>query len=116
MTRENLSAKKAKKKRYLLREKNEKNQRKCVTKMGDEYTNISKKEKLSFCLWSIKENLEVQEELLGFHQFTNIKSQTIVNAIIDALLKYNIQFKICRGQPYDGASNILGKRVALLQE
>ena len=47
--------------------------------MGDKYTEISNKEQLSLCLQFGKEDLEVQEDFLGFYQLTNIKTETIVN-------------------------------------
>ena len=78
--------------------------------MGDEYTDISIKEQPSFCLRSVKEKLEVQEDFLGFCQLTNIKSEMIVNAIKDALLRFNLQLQNWRGQTYDGASNMPRKK------
>ena len=65
---------------------------------------------ISFCLRSVNENLEVQEDFLDFYQLTNIKSETIVNAIKDILLGFNLQLENCRGQTYDGASNMLGMK------
>ena len=41
--------------------------------MGYDYANISNKEELSLCLHSVKENLRVQEDYLGFLRVTNIK-------------------------------------------
>ena len=46
--------------------------------MGNEYMDVSNKEQLSICLGSVKENLEVQENFLGFYQLTSIKSEVIV--------------------------------------
>ena len=52
--------------------------------MVDDYTDISNKEQV-LCLRSAKENLEIQKDFIDFYQLTNIKGQTIVNAIKDAL-------------------------------
>ena len=79
--------------------------------MGNEYTGITNKEQLSLCLWFVKENLEVQKDFLGFYQLTNIKSKTIVNAIKDVLLRFNLQLENCRGQTYDCASNTQGQKL-----
>ena len=65
--------------------------------MGNMYSDISKKEQLSFCLWSVKKDLEILEDFLGFFQLTNIKNETIVNAVKDALLIFNFQFENWRG-------------------
>ena len=72
----------------------------------DEYTDISSKEQLSLCLPSVKEDLEVQEDFLAFYQLTNMKSETIANAIKDALFRFNLQLENCRGQTYVGVSNM----------
>ena len=64
----------------------------------------------------IEENREnvffYKERRVGFYQFTNIKSETIVNAIKDALLRFNLQPENCKGQTYHGASNMLSKNIA----
>ena len=73
---------------------------------GDEYTDISNKEQLSLCLPSVKEDLEVQEDFLTFYQLRNMKSETIANAIKDALFRFNLQLENCRGQTYVGVSNM----------
>ena len=78
--------------------------------IGHKYTDISNKEQLSLCLQSVKEVLELQEDFLGFYQLTNIKSESIVNVIKDTLLTFNLQLEKCRGQTYDGASNMLGEK------
>ena len=48
--------------------------------------------------------------LSDFYQIRDIKSDTIVEAIIDILLRLQLDFKNLRGQTYDGASNMLGKK------
>ena len=53
---------------------------------------------------AVKENLEVQEDFLGLYQLVNLKSESTVNAIKDALLRFNLQL-----ETYDGGSNIGGK-------
>ena len=40
----------------------------------------------------------------------NIKSNTIVRVIKDILIRLNLSFENCRGQTYDGASNMMGKK------
>ena len=52
--------------------------------MVNDYTDISNKEQV-LCLRFAKENLEIQEDFIDFYQLTNIRGQTIVNAIKDAL-------------------------------
>ena len=47
---------------------------------------------------------------LSFYELPNIASDTIVSAIKDYLTRFNLPLSDLRGQTYDGASNMLGKR------
>ena len=47
--------------------------------------------------------------VLGFHRLSNIKSAHTFQETKDALLQVEISMDHCRGQAYDGVSNILGK-------
>ena len=80
------------------------------TIMTDDYTDITNKEQFSFCIGTVDDNLEVMEDFLGFYELQNIKIVRVVNAIKDTLLRFNFSLQHCRGQTYDGASNIMGKK------
>lgn len=84
--------------------------RKFFSLMADEGTDVSNIEHLSFCVRSVDDNLDVSEDFIGFYELDNIKSETIVNAIKDILLRCHLNLDDCRGQTYDGASNMMGKR------
>jgi hypothetical protein len=78
--------------------------------MCDEYTDISNKEQLSICVRWVDDNLEAHEDFLGYYQIPNIKSDTIVSAIKDALTRFELPLTNLRGQTYDGASNMMGHK------
>ena len=78
--------------------------------MTDEYTDNTNKEKFSFCIRTVEDKLEVKEDLLGLYELENIKSVTVVNAINNILLRFNVTLQHCRWQTYDGASNMMGKK------
>ena len=82
----------------------------------DEYTEISNKEQLTLCLRWVDELFNIHEDFLGFYQLENIKSDTIVSVIRDALLRTKISLDNCRGQCYDGASNMLGKKSGVAKQ
>ena len=65
---------------------------------------------LSICVRTVNDNLEVFERFLGFYEIPNIRSETIVTAIKGALIRMQLPLSSCRGQTYDGASNMLGKK------
>ena len=76
--------------------------------MCDEYTDISNKEQLSFCVRWIDPLLNAREDFLGYYEIPNISSNTIVAVIKDALIRMSLSLSNLRGQTYDGASNMLG--------
>ena len=79
--------------------------------MADEYTDISNKEHVSICVrWIDPKGLSVYEDFLGFYEVKNRKSETIFNAIKDVLLRLQLRLSKLRGQTYDGASNIMGRK------
>ena len=78
--------------------------------IADEYTVISNKEQLSICLRWVDENRDAHEDFFGFYNVPNIESDTIFLTIKDALIRLQLSLSQCRGQYYDGASNMLGKR------
>ena len=78
--------------------------------IADKGTDVNNKEQLSFCLRSADENLNVFEDFIGFYCLENIKSDTIVHVIQDILIKMNLSLSNCRGQTYDGTSNMMGKK------
>ena len=55
-------------------------------------------------------SLESHKDFMQFYELTNIMSETIVAAIKDVFLRIQLFLGKCRGQCYDGASNILGKK------
>ena len=76
----------------------------------DEYTDINNKEQLMFCLRWIGDNPEAHKDFIGFYQIPNIEADTITSAIKDALVRSSLSLSNCRGQCYDGVSNMLGKK------
>ena len=90
--------------------------RKFFTIMADEGTDISNIEQLSFCTRSVDDDLNVSEDFMGYYELKNIKSETIINAIKDILVIYHLSLENCRGQTYDGASNMMGKRSSVSVE
>ena len=95
--------------------------------MADKYTDITNKEQLSFCIRTVDNNLEVKEDFLGFYELENIKSVTVMNAIKDILLRFNLSLQKTykrtmepaigwekslewSQQTYSGASNMMGKK------
>ena len=80
-----------------------------LTIMVDETTDISNKEQLTLVVRWVDENFDVFEEFLGMYGLQATTADSIVSAITDALLHFQIINKV-RGQCYDGCSTMAGAR------
>ena len=81
--------------------------------IADEYTDVSNKEQLTICIRWIDKGLEVHEDFLGFFNIPDSGAETIVSVIKAVLLKLQLSLAYCRGQCYDGASNMLGHKTGV---
>lgn len=77
---------------------------------ADEYTDISNKEQLSVCFRWIDDDFDSHEDFVGFHQLPNVNAETIYSVLKDVISRLQLSLHDCRGQCYDGASNMLGKK------
>ena len=78
--------------------------------MVDECVDSSNKEQLVICFRYVSNELEVNEDFVGFYQIPNINADTIIAAIKNTLMRFDLSISRCRGQCYDGASNMSGNR------
>ena len=52
----------------------------------------------------------MHEHFIGLYEVDSIKADTLVACLKDSMLRMNWSAKNCRGQSYEGASNISGFR------
>ena len=71
--------------------------------MPHEYTDISNKELLPMYFRWMKD-LRVYEDFVGYYELPDIKSDTIVTAVTDSLIRMQVSLYDLRAQAYDGAS------------
>lgn len=86
--------------------------------MIDETTDISNKEQLVICIRWVDKSLQPHEEFVGLYHIESTQSSTLISTIHDVLQRMNISITKFRGQCYDGASSMSGRRsgvAALLQ-
>ena len=81
----------------------------CYT-MADECTDISNKEQFTICIQWVGDDLQDHEDFIGLYDVPRIDSDTLVHAIKDTLVRMGVSLCQCRGQCYDGASNMAGHR------
>lgn len=80
------------------------------TIMADECVDCSNNEQLVICFRYVDDKVDVHEEFIGLYQCPNITADTIVAVLHDTLLRLNLQLSRCRGQCYDGGSNMAGSK------
>lgn len=58
----------------------------------------------------VDSDLNVQENFIGLCMVPSIDAATLTSVILNTLVRMNISLSKCRGQCYDGASNIPGAK------
>ena len=81
-----------------------------ITIMVDETTDVSNKEQLTFIIRSVDEEFNVSEDYLGMYNLATTTASSIVSAITDILLRFQLPSTKLRGQCYDGCSTMAGAR------
>ena len=74
----------------------------------DEATDVCHNEQMSFSVRWVDNSYDIHEDTLGLIQLPNTKAETIFSAIKDVLIRCSLPHSQCRGQAYDGASNMSG--------
>ena len=78
------------------------------TIMIDETTDVSTTEQVVVVFRWVDSFLQVNEDFVGLYETHSISSDSLYALIKDALLRFNLKLENCRGQCYDGASNMKG--------
>ena len=78
--------------------------------IADEYKDISNKEQLSVCFRWIDDDFHSHEDFVGFYQLPNIGAETIYSVLIDVISRLQLSLDDRRGQCYDSANNMIGKK------
>ena len=58
----------------------------------------------------VDENLEPHEDFIGLYKVDSTAADVTVKVLKDTLLRFNLSIYQCRGQCYDGASSMSGRR------
>lgn len=79
------------------------------TIMADETTDKSNREQVVLVIRHVDSELYVHKEFIGLYMVPAIDANTLTSVILDTLTR-NISLSKCRGQCYDGASNMSGAK------
>ena len=78
--------------------------------IADEATDVSGTEQLSVSIRWVSKSYEVHEDVLGIKELPDTKAATILHEVNNVLVRCTLSITQCRGQAYDGASNMSGIR------
>ena len=76
--------------------------------IADEATDVSHKDKVCVSVRWIDDSLDIYEDALELINVPKTDSATLTMCIKDCLIRLSLPLGKCRGQAYDGASNMLG--------
>ena len=78
--------------------------------IADEATDVSHNEQLSLTIRWVDNHYTIHEDTVSLVQLENMKAITLYSVIKDILIRCSLPIAQCRGQAYDGASNMSGVR------
>ena len=81
--------------------------------IADEATDVCNTEQLNLSIRWISDNYEVHEDPVGLCRVPDTKAETLFKVITDLLIRCDLPLALCRGQAYDGAANMQGKRTGV---
>ena len=76
--------------------------------IADETSNVVNQEQFNISVRWVGENFIVHEDPVGVVAVPDTTGDTLFNVIKDVLIRLNLPIRNCRGQAYDGASNMQG--------
>ena len=79
---------------------------KFFTILADEVTDCANLEQVSIVIRYVDSEKRIKEEFLGFVTVERITGKALAAALLSWLKEHNINVSFCRGQGYDGASNM----------
>ena len=81
--------------------------------IGDEATDVAKKEQFNLSIRWVNNDYDIAEDPVGLYCLPNTTADTLYKVIKDILIRCSLPLSLCRGQAYDGAANMQGKRKGL---
>ena len=79
----------------------------------DEATDVTHTEQLNLSICWVNDNYEVHEDPIRLCRVPDTKAETWFKVIKDILIQCNLPLALCRGQAYDGAANMQGRRTGV---
>ncbi len=81
--------------------------------IADEATDVACREQFNLSIRHVNDDYVVSEDSIGLFSLPNTKAETLFMVLKDMLTRCNLPLSLCRGQAYDGAATMQGKRKGL---
>ena len=81
-----------------------------LTLMADEMTDAANKEQVVICLRSVDDNFVCNEDFIGLYVVQSKQKVIVLFTFSKAMVRMNLSLDNCRGQCYDGAANMAGRK------
>ena len=75
----------------------------------DEATDVSFKEQVSICIRHVSTDMDIHKDFLGLFETGSTTAEVLTTIIKDVLCRSGLDLLDCRGQTYDGSSNMSGR-------
>ena len=76
--------------------------------IADETSDVANQEQFNISIRWVGEHFVVNEDPIGMVAVPDTTGETLFRVVKDSLIRMNLAIKNCRGQAYDGASNMQG--------
>lgn len=84
--------------------------------MTGETRDVSNHEQLVLVLRHVDQYRVTHEEFIGFYKVDSIDSDSLTKTIENCLLRINLSLSNCRGQCYNGVSNMSGSKIGCAKQ
>ena len=81
-----------------------------------ETRDVSNKKQLKLTIRWVSEVYTINQDPVGLFSLPNATANTIVAVTKDVLIRCGLPFSLCRGQRYDGASSMQGRRTGVVAQ
>ena len=78
--------------------------------IANEATDVANREQFTLSIGSVDDDYVISEDPVGLFSLPNTTSSTLVEVIKDLFIRCILPRSLCRGQAYDGAANMQGRR------
>ncbi len=81
--------------------------------IADEATDVSFSEQFNLSIRYVDDDYVINKDSIGLFKLPDTKAETLFSVLKDMLTRCSLPLSLCRGQAYDGAATMQGRRKGL---